>query len=84
MVSRSRPSVPIIAISTQERVMRRLKLTWGVFPIISDDTEHSDDMVNKAIEAAVEYGHVADGDLVVLTAGVPAGIPGTTNMVRVE
>ena len=84
MVSRSRPSVPIIAISTQQRVMRRLKLTWGVFPIISDDPEHSDDMVNKAIEAAVEYGYVADGDLVILTAGVPAGIPGTTNMVRVE
>ncbi len=84
MVSRSRPSVPIIAISTQQRVMRRLKLTWGVYPIISDDPEHSDDMVNKAIEAAVEYGYVTDGDLVVLTAGVPAGIPGTTNMVRVE
>ncbi|WP_020374609.1 pyruvate kinase [Sulfobacillus thermosulfidooxidans] len=84
MVSRSRPSVPIIAISPNPGVVRRLKLTWGVCPISSEDAEHSDDMAAKAIEAAADYGYVAEGDLVVLTAGVPAGIPGTTNLVRVE
>ncbi len=84
MVSRSRPSVPIVAISPSQTVVRRLKLTWGVFPLSSDDAEHSDDMVAKAIEAAADCGYVSDGDLVVLIAGVPSGIPGTTNFLRVE
>lgn len=84
MVSRARPEVPIVALSSTLRVARQLQLSWGVHPLFSPGVEGAMDMAEKAIGDAADCGYVQDGDLVVFTAGVPAGIPGTTNLVRVE
>ncbi len=84
MVSRSRTRVPIIALSTDIRVVRRMHLLWGVTPLLMDPAVDSDDMMEKAVQVALDARLVNLGDLVVCTAGVPAGVPGTTNLMRIE
>lgn len=84
MVSRSRPVVPIVAISPHEAVVRRLSLVWGVESLQMPVAEHTDDMIAKAIQVVKDAGVVKPGDIVVVTAGVPHGTPGTTNLLRVE
>ncbi|MHB1954753.1 MAG: pyruvate kinase [Sulfobacillus sp.] len=84
MVSRCKPEVPIIAISPHQTTLRQLTLYWGVEALAMGAALHTDDMVDQAIDIAREAHKVADGDVVVVTAGVPAGTPGTTNLVRVE
>ncbi len=84
MVSRSRPTVPIVAVSDSVQVVRRLQMSWGVWGIHSDNLENSESMTAQAIDKAVQCGFLEDGNLVVLVAGIPRGAPGTTNFVRVE
>ena len=83
MCSRFRPGVPIIACTTSKGVFRQLSLAWGVTPIIMQMKTSTDELFDAAVEAAMREGLCRDGDLVVLTAGIPLGIPGTTNLLKV-
>ncbi|BDG61025.1 pyruvate kinase [Caldinitratiruptor microaerophilus] len=84
MVSKYRPRAPIIAVTPNPRVSRQLTLVWGVHPVVKEEATSTDTMMDRAIEGALESGLVRGGDLVVITAGVPLGIQGTTNLIRVE
>lgn len=84
MVSKYRPDCPIVMVSPHLRSLRRASLYWGVTPIVGESTEDTDRMVNMAVAAAMRAGVIDDGDLVVITAGVPSGKEGTTNMIRVH
>lgn len=84
MVSKFRPQAPIIAATNDEAVMRRLALTWGVYPIKSASAGNTDEVIEKSIEAAKEAGYIKNGELVVITAGVPVGVSGTTNLIKVH
>ena len=84
MVSKFRPQAPIIAATSNEAVMRRLALTRGVYPIKSALAGNTDEVIEKSIEASIESGYVKNGELVVITAGVPVGVSGTTNLIKVH
>lgn len=83
-VAKYRPSAPILATSPNEKVLNQLCLVWGVEPLLVERTEGTDEMVNAAVNAAIRSGQVQEGDLVVITAGVPANVPGTTNLLKVH
>ena len=83
-VVRFRPRVPIIALTPDPEVCRVLNLASGIFPRQAPDPKDTDDMVNLALGEVRGSGLVKPGAMLVITAGVPFGIPGTTNMLRVE
>ncbi len=83
-VARYRPRVPIIAVTPNVRTQCRLALVWGVQPLLIQRTRTSDEMMSAAIEAAQAANLVKEGDLLVMTAGVPVGIPGRTNMLQIR
>lgn len=84
MVSKYRPGVPVIAVTPNPAVLRKLLLTWGVAPLMGRRTENTDEMIYEAITTALGQGLIRNGDLVVITAGVPVGVPGTTNLLKVH
>lgn len=84
MVSQYRPRAPIVAVTTSTRVMRKLALVWGVFPILGSSAESTDEMLEISIDASIQSGIVKHGDLVVITAGVPVRESGTTNMMKIH
>ncbi|MGI6357721.1 MAG: pyruvate kinase [Bacillota bacterium] len=84
MVSRYRPQAPVLAFTYSEQVARRLNLSWGVHPMLGERTQNTDQMVNAAIARALDLTMIKNGDLIVLTAGVPVGVPGTTNLLKVH
>ena len=84
LVSQFRPGTPVIACLLDEHVQRHLALAWGVTSIMMPYADNTDDLIDQAVKAACEAGFVSQGDLVVLTAGLPAGVPGTTNMIKVH
>lgn len=84
MVSKYRPQAPIVAVTTQERTLRRLALTWGVTPVKGEQASSTDEMFDYALQGGVKSGLVKEGDLVVITAGVPLGRSGSTNLLKVD
>lgn len=84
MVSRYRPEAPVIAVTTNEHVARRLNLSWGVYPMLGEPTANTDEMISSSIARALDAGLIKNGDLTILTAGVPVGVPGTTNLLKVH
>lgn len=84
MVARYRPRVPIIARSPKKSTVRKLTLSWGVYPLQSPEIKDTDDMIRKAKRTALKTGLVKRGDKIVITAGIPFGIAGTTNLIKVE
>lgn len=84
MVSKYRPGVPIVGCSVNPHVCRQLNLSWGVTPVLVEVKETSDELFDHAVERAEELGMVRPGELVVLTAGVPLGVSGTTNLIKVH
>ena len=84
MVSKFRPDCPIVATTSNDRVMRQLSLTWGVLPIKREKSTTTDQVISNAIEAAKAANYINTEDLVVVTAGVASGISGTTNLIKVE
>lgn len=84
MVSKNRPQMPIIAVTPNSVVLRKLLLTWGVEPILGRETDDTDEMIYEAITSALSKDLISNGDLVVITAGVPVGLPGTTNLLKVH
>lgn len=83
MVSRFKPECPIIACSVNPRVCRQSSLLWGVTPLLIEKKDNTDDLFKEAIWASLKAGLIKEGDTVILTAGVPLGISGKTNMIRV-
>ncbi len=84
MVARYRPRVPIIARSPKRATVRKLALSWGVYPRQSSEIKDTDDMIDKAKRTALETGLVHRGEKIIITAGIPFAIPGTTNLIKVE
>ncbi len=84
MVSRYKPNCQIIACTINPTVCRQANLLWGVAPLLIMQGDTADELFREAINAAKGAGYLKEGDKVVLTAGVPLGIPGRTNMIRVE
>ena len=83
MISRFKPDCPIIGCTVNPRVSRQLNLTWGVAPILINKVDDTEALFTEAAKAAEKAGYVKKGDKVVLTAGLPLGTAGTTNMLRV-
>jgi len=84
VVSKYRPKATIIAITSSPKVLKHLCLVWGVHPHLGHRAQSTDEMLDVAIDEAVHSGHVHYGDLVVITAGVPVGEKGTTNLIKVH
>ena len=83
MIARYKPSCPIIACSVSPRTCRQLNLAWGVTPIWIARESTAEDLFDEAVHAVEKEGYIKKGDKVVLTAGVPLGVSGRTNMIRV-
>ncbi|MCI8625848.1 MAG: pyruvate kinase [Lachnospiraceae bacterium] len=84
MISKYRPACPIIGGSELESVCRKLNLSWGVYPVLLEEKQDAFELFEHAIKSAEELGLLEKGDIAVLTAGVPLGTSGTTNMLKVE
>ena len=83
-ISRFRPRQSIIALSPNPNVVRRLNLFWGCLPHLVPEPTDTDDMIERSTQLVLKTGYVSKDDLVVMTAGHPVGVAGSTNMVRVK
>ena len=83
-VAKHRPAQPILAVTLSETVMRRLNLVWGTYPLIKTSPTNLEDWLEVARETSMETGLAKTGDVIVVTAGLPLGIPGSTNLVKVH
>ena len=83
-VSKFRPECPILAITPSKDVARKLSLYWGVYPIVAELYNSTDEMIDSTADIAKKLGFVKDGDLVVITAGLPLNFVGSTNMIKVH
>ncbi len=83
MVSRYRPPQPILAMTPDEHIYRRLSLVWGAVPVLMKPARTADSMERQAVRLAVKQAGLRTGQTVVLTAGLPLHVPGTTNLVKV-
>ncbi len=84
MISRYRPESDIIGCATTDKVCRQLSLAWGVMPLLIKEEKEVFNLFDKAVHAAEKIGLLHKGDLTVITSGVPIGISGTTNMIKVQ
>jgi len=83
-VAKYRPEVPILAITPNETTLRQLSLSWGIRAIHITDPTDIADLFSQGIKVAKETGLASNGDLIIITAGVPIGLSGTTNLLKVE
>jgi pyruvate kinase len=83
-VARFKPAMPVLAATTRETTYRAMALYWGVTPMLVPFPADTDEMIEQAVEAAVTGNHVVNGDCVVITAGTPVGVPGSTNLLKVH
>ena len=84
MISKYRPQCPIICCTTEPVVQRQLNMSWGVIPLLIEEAKSTDELFERAVIAGEKAGLLHDGELVVMTAGVPLGISGTTNLMKVH
>lgn len=85
MISKYRPSVPIIACTCSEATYHQLALSWGVIPVMIGEYTSTDELLESAIDSAMKNsGIINDGDLIVISAGIPVGHSGTTNLLKVQ
>ena len=83
-LAKYKPKVPVVAITPYEQTARRLSLCWGVYPIVGPEFKSTDAKFESCNAQAKKYKFVGEGELAVLTAGVPIGLAGTTNLLKVE
>lgn len=83
-VARHRPEAPVVAVTADAAVQRQLALSWGVSPLLAPRGQNTDEMIQTALGKAEAAGFVEAGDRVIVTAGVAAGVPGLTNLIKVE
>jgi pyruvate kinase len=81
--ARERPSVPVLCLTENLSTARRLQLSYGVYTVHTKDVDNFGDMVKKAVRLSLEHGIAQKGQRLVITAGVPFGTPGSTNILRV-
>jgi pyruvate kinase len=81
--ARERPEAPIIALTPSESTARRLCIAWGLHCVLTEDAHDLDDVVDRAASIAYQEGFAKPGERIVVTAGVPLGTPGSTNLLRV-
>lgn len=84
MISKYRPKAPIVAVTGTDSVSRRLALVWGVYPTVGRKVTTTDEMLDMAVEESVNSGMTKHGDRIVITAGVPIGESGTTNLMKIH
>ncbi|MGM0229523.1 pyruvate kinase [Enterococcus sp. AZ091] len=84
MISKYRPDADILAVTFDERTKRGLMLNWGVYPTVAEKTSTTDEMFELAAKQAVDLGFAKEGDLILITAGVPVGERGTTNVMKIQ
>ena len=84
MISKFRPGVPIIAVTSSIIPSRKLTLVWGVYPIVGKKAHSTDEILEVAVEESILHQYVTHGDLVIITAGLPVGQAGTTNLMKVH
>ena len=84
LLSKYRPAQPIIACVMDEQVQRQLSISWGITPLMMDLATSTDELIEKSTALAKENGYLHDGELAVVTAGVPVGVSGTTNMIKIH
>lgn len=84
MVSKYRPKAAIIAVTPHKSVLRKMALVWGAEPLLVGRTEDTDSMIAAAVDVSLKSGLIKGGDLIVITAGVPVGVHGTTNLIKVQ
>jgi pyruvate kinase len=84
MVSRYRPNCRIIASTPLRKVYNQLALSWGVCPMMAEEAETTDEIFENSVNSAVAEGMIHNGDLVVITGGMPVGVSGTTNMIKIH
>ncbi len=82
LVARHRPRRPILALSTRPESARRLALVWGVIPLVADGGTDTDAMLEKASALALRHGLLQPGQIAVITAGIPMGVSGSTNLIK--
>ena len=83
-ISKYRPHSDIIAVAPSEHTARQLALVWGAYPVVKKGRKTTDDLLNNAVATAVATEKVGNGDLIIITAGVPTGEKGTTNMMKLH
>ena len=84
MISRFRPACPVAALTVHEKVRRQLNICWGVIPLLTGAVNSTDRMFAMAGEVSLKEGLVESGDIIVITAGVPLGCTGSTNLVKAQ
>lgn len=84
VIAKYRPRCPIVAITPYQNVFNQLLLVWGVYPILLASPDHTDEMMQRSVQAAVQEEMARTGDLVIITAGVPVQESGTTNLMKVH
>lgn len=83
-ISKFRPENPIVAVTTDKKVRRQLELSWGIVSLIAPSANSTDEVIDMAVEVSKQNDLVKNGDLVVITAGVPVGFSGSTNLIKVQ
>ena len=83
-VSKYRPATPIVCGCITEKVYRQMGLCWGIVPILLEEKDNADELFDYAVDATEKAGLISKGDVVIITAGVPLGISGTTNLIKVQ
>lgn len=84
MVSKYRPATPIVCGCLTAKVYRQMGLCWGIHPLLLEEKNNADDLFDYAVDATEKAGYISRGDVVILTAGVPLGVSGTTNLIKVQ
>ncbi|SCG83831.1 pyruvate kinase [Proteiniborus sp. DW1] len=83
-VSKFRPCSPIVAVTPRKDVMRKLMLVWGVYAIYAKGVDSTDELIDSSVKSAIKKGYIKQGDLIVITAGIPVGVAGSTNLIKVH
>ena len=84
LISSYRPRAPVLALSMHPDVVRRCRLMWGVYAVLNEEPQHTTELIDACAQAAVDAGMVGAGDMIGITAGLPAGRAGGTNLFKVH
>ncbi len=84
MIAKYRPGCPVIAVTSSDTCSRKLSLVWGIYPIVGRKVASIDEILQESVEESVKHQYVGHGDVVIITAGVPVGEAGTTNLMKIH
>ncbi|WP_311482117.1 pyruvate kinase [uncultured Anaerococcus sp.] len=84
VISKFRPRTTIIAATTTDEVARQLSVVWGVYPLVIKEAHETDELIERAIVGGLSEGYLEEGDLTVVSAGVPLGVSGSSNLIKVH